>query len=138
MFDDGAPGRASDDRFDAFWRLYPPARRTGKIKAREAFVRAALTEADWCTLTRVLPLQAASPQWREHSRWIPHPTTYLNNRRWEDDPTAYAPTPPTAAELERAHRIRHNVRGGCMHDPVCADWRACIDRIVASLRERQP
>jgi len=136
LFDAEVPMRASDDRFEVFWQAWPAARRVDKHKARAAFIRAALSGAEWTQLQRVLPLQVASPQWTEHPRFIPHPTTYLNNRRWTDDPAAYAPAPPTAAELERAHRIRANMRGGCLHDPVCDDWRACVARIVASLRER--
>lgn len=135
MFE-GAPERASDDRFEVFWRAYPATRRLDKIKARAAFLRAELTDDDWRTLQRVLPLQAASSQWQEHPRWIPHPTTYLNNRRWRDDPAVYAATPPTAAELHAAHRIRQNARGGCPHAEPCDSWRTCIDRIVATQRGR--
>jgi hypothetical protein len=134
---EGAPERACDDRFDIFWNLYPATRRVGKPKARAAFERLQLSWQDWARLRYLLPLQAASSQWSEHPRFIPHPVTYLNNRRWEDDPAAYTTLPPSAAELEVAHRIRKQSARGCPHDVPCANWRDCIDRIIATNRARR-
>jgi hypothetical protein len=134
---EGAPERSCDDRFDIFWNLYPAVRRTGKAKAREAFERLQLTWQQWARLRYILPLQAASSQWTEHPRWIPHPTTYLNNRRFDDEPDAYTTLPPTTAELEVAHRVRKNSARGCPHTPGCGNWRDCIDKIVASNRQRR-
>jgi hypothetical protein len=138
LFDDvRPPALKGDPRFEQFWALYPATRRMNKTKTAEVFARRVETVRDWMTILRVLPLQIASAQWTEHPRFIPHATTYLNGRRWEDDPRVYAAAPPTAAELEVAHRIRKNARGGCPHDPVCARWLDCIEQIVADNRGRR-
>lgn len=71
--------------FDAFWNLYP------KHKKRHEAVKA------WIKLTpdaelreRILAAvswQRVQPDWlKEGSRWAPDASTYLNNRRWEDEP----------------------------------------------------
>jgi hypothetical protein len=138
LFEDArAPEPPTDDRFEQFWALYPATRRINKAKTREVFLRRVTSVRDWMTLLRVLPLQIASAQWTEHPRYIPHATTYLNSQRWNDDPRVYAAQPPTAAELEVAHRIRKNARGGCPHDPPCTRWLDCIEQIVATNRGRR-
>ena len=69
--------------FDDFWNLYP--RKIGKGHARLAWARAikkapaqiiiaALQE--WLTYIQIENIE---------SRFIPHPTTWLNGERWEDE-----------------------------------------------------
>lgn len=74
------------DQFDTFWNSYP--RKTGKGKAREAFARK-------CHLTTIekmlatLDWQRVSPQWLKNGgEFIPLPATWLNQERWDDEPTA--------------------------------------------------
>lgn len=65
--------------FDQFWDKYP--KKEGKAPAiaawsrvnASAFLRAILTD---------ISNRKNTKQWREG--FIPHPTTYLNQRRWED------------------------------------------------------
>lgn len=130
---DDADAIARGDWFERFWALFPRVRRLDKAKARRAWIKARVTAADMATIERVLPIQAISPQWSEHPRFIPHPTTYINNRRWSDDPDAYAPAPPTADERRMATNVR---MGGCPHEPTCDSWRTCETLIVARLRAR--
>ena len=70
-----------------FWTIYP--RKVGKPAALKAWLRqkppigAVLASLDW---------QRAGDQWvKDGGQFIPHPSTYLNNRRWEDEP-------PTASD----------------------------------------
>lgn len=135
LFESGdGPSVAALDWFETFWQLYPAARRVNKAKARAAFIRANITARDMALIVEVLPQQARSPQWNEHPRYIPHPTTYLNQRRWTDDPAAYAPAPPTAEELRLARKA-YEIRG-CQHDPACDTWTACVQLIIERTRAR--
>lgn len=73
--------------FDRFWEAYP--RHQGKEAARKALEKlkpdAALLEIMLSALER----QRASDQWRrDGGQFIPHPATWLNGRRWEDEEAA--------------------------------------------------
>ena len=70
----------SDD-FLAFWQAYP--RKVGKAKAYDAWCKLSPTLKD-CLAT--LEWQLTSEQWRKDGgAYIPHPTTWLNQARWEDE-----------------------------------------------------
>lgn len=67
--------------FESFWREYP--RKIGKGAAYKAWgklkppIRDCLSALQW---------QKKSDQWtKEHGQFIPHPATWLNQRRWEDE-----------------------------------------------------
>lgn len=67
--------------FDLFWQEYP--RKTDKAKAREAFDK--LSPADmWCAIKGAEYHAKSNPQWR-NPKLIPHATTWLNRRRWDDE-----------------------------------------------------
>jgi len=75
-----------DDGFDAFWALYP--RRVEKKDARKVWLR--LKDADKLCVMEALPLHVAFWE-REKTavKFIPHPATWLNGRRWEDELSAF-------------------------------------------------
>lgn len=69
--------------FDRFWESYP--RKTAKQEAIKAFEKlkpdAMLIE----TMVKAIERQKQSAQWQEDGgRYIPHPATWINQRRWED------------------------------------------------------
>lgn len=72
----------STGTFDEFWSIYP--RKTGgKDKCREKFDK--LSEVD-----RFNAIQGARYHLEHNEQWknptfIPHATTYLNQKRWQDD-----------------------------------------------------
>lgn len=77
-------GDYSED-FERFWLAYP--RKTGKGAAWQAWLKvnpnAKLVE----TIITVTGLYAQTPQWKkENGQFIPHPTTFLNQRRFDDTP----------------------------------------------------
>jgi hypothetical protein len=69
---------------DRFWPAYP--RKVGKANAMKAFLKIG---PDVETVTRMLGalrVQTQSDQWRrDNGQFIPHPATWLNGRRWEDE-----------------------------------------------------
>lgn len=73
--------------FDVFWSVYP--RKEAKQKAREAWERIKLPPT-LPVLLQAVAEQKTWPQWmKDGGTFIPHPTTWLNGRRWEDvRPTA--------------------------------------------------
>lgn len=74
--------------FDQFWAEYP--RKVGKKAAEAAFKKLKLTQTEFTRLLASLAVQKASDQWnRQGVQYVPHPATWLNQRRWEDDPLAY-------------------------------------------------
>lgn len=79
--------------FGQFWKAYP--RRVAKGAARKAWEKLRpdrqLTERILAAVER----DKATDQWqRENGRFIPHPATWLNQQRWEDEPDTGAEPPP--------------------------------------------
>lgn len=71
------------DAFKAAWEQHP--RKTAKLEAVKAWDAARLNDQDIGNLSHYQALRKASdPQWREE-RYIPHLSTVLRNRRWEDE-----------------------------------------------------
>lgn len=68
------------DDFERFWNQYP--RKVGKAKAQTSWGR--LNTADRADALAALPSHVRS--WKDKDeQYIPHPTTWLNGRRWEDE-----------------------------------------------------
>lgn len=66
--------------FEKFWSAYP--RKEGKQKARAAFEKVTVPLE---TLLEALERQKTSAQWtKDDGQFIPHPATWLNGKRWED------------------------------------------------------
>ena len=79
-----ARAREEAERFDRFWMAYP--RKENKQKALAAFVKLHPDEATLAAMLAAIERQKASDQWQEDGgRFIPHPTTWLNGKRWEDE-----------------------------------------------------
>lgn len=71
-----------DARFDAFWSAYP--RKVDKQKAIKSFKWLKVDDELLRVILAALEKQKRSPQWtKDGGTYIPHPTTWLNNRRWE-------------------------------------------------------
>jgi hypothetical protein len=70
--------------FDAFWAAYP--RKTGKGAARKSWDRLGPDRELAEAIIAAVRAQERNPQWlRDDGRFIPHPATWLNQRRWEDE-----------------------------------------------------
>lgn len=86
--------------FEAFWRVWP--RRQGKGAARRAFVNAVGRGVDPDTIIA----SAASYAQRcrdigKEAQFIPHPATWLNQERYDDDPEAM---PEVRSKVDDAFR----------------------------------
>lgn len=70
--------------FEDFWSLYP--RKTSKKTAMKSWVRINPNEVLRVKIMTALTLHNKSEQWtKDDGRFIPHPATWLNQERWEDE-----------------------------------------------------
>ena len=76
-----APSMPTPPNFDAFWDEYP--RRVGKQAAIKAWTKAVKHTTPAAILDGALRL-AQDPN--REDQFTPHPATWLNEGRWEDDP----------------------------------------------------
>ena len=76
--------KEKETAFAHFWQIYP--RKVGKKAARKAWDKA----KDKPPLEKLLEsveAHKATEQWQEGGgRFVPHPATWLNQGRWEDEP----------------------------------------------------
>lgn len=82
---------ASPAGFAEFWSAYP--RKVGKGAAEKAFRKAKIGKTLLPNVLKAIERARATEQWRKDGgQFIPHPATWLNQVRWEDDPDADRPT----------------------------------------------
>lgn len=81
---------ASPDRFDEFWNIYP--RREAKAAARKAWT-SAIKRGDTDKILAAAASYRDDPRrQRADPKFTPHPATWLNQDRWDDEPlAAYVP-----------------------------------------------
>lgn len=87
------PARASDANFEAFWNYYP--RKVGKGAAERAWAKINPDGLIREKIASALRWQVTQPQWlKDAGQFVPHPATWLNQSRWNDEPFNL---PPDAA-----------------------------------------
>jgi hypothetical protein len=91
--------------FAGWWDRYP--RKVARAKAAEAYARAAKEAGEEAVC---VGLVAWCAYWTEEAtpeRFVPHPTTWLNQRRWQDAPPSAAGTEAlaTLAKIGREQGI---------------------------------
>ena len=109
--------RDREKEFDAFWDEYP--RHEGKQKARAAYKK---VDVSLDVILEALSQHKKSAQWTKNGgEFIPHASTWLNGRRWEDQMTTdYSKVPKGAsgqlgeAELEAIRRT--------LAEPIGGEW----------------
>jgi len=70
--------------FDEFWKLYP--RKESKAAAKKAWKKLNPDQALFNLIANALEYRSQTKEWiAEGGRYIPHPATWLNGRRWEDE-----------------------------------------------------
>jgi hypothetical protein len=92
--------------FDSFWEIYP--KKADKGKAYTSFKKIcqkpSKDKPTWESIRRAILRQKRSERWKD-KQYIPHPTTWLNQSRWLDDPSEMkvfkriSDTPPNSDAL---------------------------------------
>lgn len=73
--------------FAKFWKSYP--KKTGKGAAQKSWSKITSPKTTLEKILSSLEWQIKSRQWnKEDGQYIPNPSTYLNQKRWEDEPNA--------------------------------------------------
>lgn len=70
--------------FDKFWDEYP--RKVSKKKAKSIFLKICKNEETLQEMLTAISIQKQSEQWQKNNgQFIPYPTSWLNQERWEDE-----------------------------------------------------
>ena len=77
-----AKEKALAEKFERFWSAYP--RHQDKKKALDAFKKIDPDDELLEKMLNSIEKQKASSQWQD-PQYIPHPTTWLNRERWNDE-----------------------------------------------------
>lgn len=93
-----------DEMFEEFWQVFP--RKVGKDKARKSFVKA-IERARFADIMAALHQQV--PYLTSKSIELrPHPTTWLNQGRWQDEVQPIHQKKRTVADAAREFIERSN------------------------------
>lgn len=98
---------ADHDGFASWWEGYP--RKTGKAAAAKAYAKARKSATADELMAGLVNACAVWTADRTEARFIPHPATWLNQGRWEDE----QPCLPGSPELVRPATLRQCDGTGC-------------------------
>jgi len=74
--------KEDEEKFEKFWKEYP--KKVAKKEAKKVFIR--VCPIDESTLMAGLAKWKQTDQWKkDKGRFIPYPTTWLNQERWNDE-----------------------------------------------------
>ena len=74
------------ERFKQFWSAYP--KRVDKANAEKSFNKIKCDDALIKIILSAIENQKNSDQWqKDNGKYIPYPSTWLNQHRWEDETT---------------------------------------------------
>jgi len=141
----GATTAVDDDGFDSFWLNYP--RKVSKPTALRSWKRIFLKPNPelFKTILAALDRHKQLEQWtRDDGQYIPHPTTWLNQRRWEDTihvPTGGNGTKPAVSEDSAAHFARLAAEPGMPTedvDPLTATREVLGEQLLKGLNDGRP
>lgn len=71
--------------FEKFWKLYPRKVDQGRAKTKWEQICSKKDRPTWKEIKKAILAQRKSERWQQ-TEFIPHPTTWLNQQRWLDDP----------------------------------------------------
>lgn len=82
--------------FTRFWHAYP--KKVGKGDAEAKFGKLKPTETLLASMLSALDWQIRTPQWaKDGGKYVPNPSTWLHQHRWEDEPFHAADAGPNDA-----------------------------------------
>lgn len=90
-------GDEADTSFETFYSAYPKKR--ARRDAEKAWAKLKPDEALLETIMQALEAEKQSPDWQKNNgQFIPYPASWLNGRRWEDQPARASPPRPAVFE----------------------------------------
>lgn len=110
---------AREEMFEQFWVIYP--RHTNKKAALQAFLRVNPDDALMQVILAAIEKQRQSAQWtKDGGQFIPHPATWLNGRRWEDEMPSGASPQRVKTVTAQAYTQRQYTEDELAGDAVAA------------------
>lgn len=94
-------GDVEQDGFDAFWSAYP--RKVSKAPARRKWAR--MTSSERQAALQALPAHIEAWKTRGDIQFVPHPATWLSQRRWEDEMIVRSAPTKAARSLDVIRRF---------------------------------
>ena len=95
--------------FELFWKNYP--RKVGKGAAERAWEK--VSPNIYPAILKAIELQKRSEQWlRDGGQYIPHPSTWLNEKRWLDEGVVIEGDGLSAAGRQTAMAAQEFLNGG--------------------------
>ena len=89
-----------NDGFDLFWKAYP--RHVAKQNAVRAFAKLNPDTKLLDVILKDIEKRKETEAWKKDGgQFVPHPATYLNGRRWEDDMPTSSPPKNTGKKLSK-------------------------------------
>ena len=103
-----------DTSFERFWQAYP--KKVGKTAAKKAFQK---VDVPLETLLSAIERQKCGSQWsRDGGRYIPNPTTWLNQGRWEDEEYVPTTTAQTGNRVTTFYDVAEQMMSGGGFDDI--------------------
>lgn len=99
---------AKSEGFEEFWSVYPS--RKAKGHALKAWEKLTASERPLCLPAIQAQVKAHHFRGRDGQDFTPHPATWLNARRWEDEITERADDPKRPMTKEEAREIINKLR----------------------------
>lgn len=95
------PSMRANDGFMTFWKYYP--RKVSKESAQKVWSKLTPDAGLQATILQAIEFQKRTEQWqKDGGRFIPHPATWLNGRRWEDEAPCQVQGTPINSVFEGA------------------------------------
>lgn len=109
------PTKTSELNFGLFWDAYP--RKVGKHKALAAWSKLAPNDLLVSAILNALLWQRRQSGWlKDSGEFVPHPSTWINGRRWEDKPatgTSSLPSPMREGSMDWSGECQAEHDGQC-------------------------
>lgn len=100
--------------FDKFWSRYPKKR--NKQAAIKAWNKLKVDSPLFEQIKTALTWQKNSPDWmKKDGQYIPYASTYLNNRRWEDEQ-------PVKQGFKSCKTCLYKIQENCDRNEVCSSY----------------
>jgi hypothetical protein len=97
--------QTTESRFDEFWRAYP--KKVGKDDAKKSYSKRQPSAAIHAQMLAAIEQQKSSRQWQlEGGRFIPNPSTWLNQGRWQDEIAQATPETRGVISSVTAHNLQ--------------------------------
>lgn len=81
------------DLFSEFWKAYP--KKVAKTVAEKAFKKQKIDRTKLDEILSFIEKAKKTESWtKQKGQFVPHPSTFLNGKRWEDDLASYGQAKP--------------------------------------------